>query len=295
MSHPAPPYLIAVDGGGSGCRAVVASYEGRILGEGRAGPANATSDLVQSIANTRVAIGAALGSAGLEAEGRERFVAHLGLAGALTSEVTSRINRECGLPHATVGDDLETALAGALGSGDGILVSVGTGSVMAGHRSGETSRIGGWGLQVSDQASGAWLGRGLMERVLLCHDGLEAHSDLTASVLAEFGGALEIVAFATGATPGEYATWAPRVVAAADTDAQAVALMTAGAAYLGRGIGVLDPSGRAPVCLTGGLGPAYGPYLPDLQGRIVQPQGTALDGALRLARAFAERRTRPST
>ncbi|WP_421905483.1 BadF/BadG/BcrA/BcrD ATPase family protein [Mameliella sp.] len=290
MSHSAPPYLIAVDGGGSGCRAVVASFEGRVLGEGRAGPANATSDLDQSIANTRVAIDGALGSAGLDATEPGRFVAHLGLAGALTSEVTARIARECGLPDVTVGDDLETALAGALGASDGILVSVGTGSVMAGRHKGAMSRIGGWGLQVSDQASGAWLGRGLMERTLLCHDGLEPPSDLTEAVLAEFGGALEIVAFAARATPGDFASWAPRVVAAADNDAQAAALMTAGAAYLARGVAVLDPSGQAPVCLTGGLGPAYRAHLSNLQRRIVQPQGTALDGALRLAGEAARRR-----
>lgn len=292
MSHPVYPYLIAVDGGGSGCRAVVASFDGQVLGEGRAGPANATSDLDQSIANTRDAIGRALGFAGLDTTDRGQFVAHLGLAGALTAEVTTRIAKESGLPDVTVGDDLETAFAGALGFGDGVLVSVGTGSVLAGRRNGETSRIGGWGLQVSDQASGAWLGRGLMERTLLCHDGFEPHSDLTASVLAEFGGALEIVAFAARATPGDYAKWAPRVVAAADADAQAAALLISGAAYLSRGVAVLDPSGRAPICLTGGLGPAYGRYLPDLQRRLVSPRGTALDGALQLARASAECRTR---
>ncbi|MBV7394777.1 BadF/BadG/BcrA/BcrD ATPase family protein [Mameliella sediminis] len=279
--------VMGVDGGGSGCRAVIARRDGPVLGHGRAGPANATTDPELAIANARAAIEAAVLAAGLTTGPQ---VAHLGLAGALTADVQARIADGCGVPRATVSDDLETALAGALGAGDGILVSVGTGSVLAGRKGGAVSRIGGWGLQVSDQASGAWLGRCLMERVLLCHDGLLPHSELTRAVLDEFtGGALGIVAFASHAAPGDFAALAPRIVSAAGADLHAGAILGEGADYLSQAIRALDGGAGLPICLTGGLGPAYAPLLGDLSRRIVPAKGTALDGALQLARAAAER------
>ncbi|WP_323766860.1 BadF/BadG/BcrA/BcrD ATPase family protein [Antarctobacter sp.] len=282
--------LIAVDGGGSGCRAVVATSAGRVLGEGSAGPANATTDLDQAISNARLALQAALASAGLGEEALKRSVGHLGLAGALSPEVTARIAAGSGLFNVTVSDDLETAVAGALGAGDGVLVSVGTGSVLAARMGGTLVRIGGWGLQVSDQASGAWLGRNLLERVLLCHDGLEEHSALTRAVLEETGGtAMDIVRYAATAQPVDYARLAPRVAASAQ-DAHGSALLQEGADYLCRALDALDPEGRAPVCLVGGLGPVYADWLPlAVQARLVPAAGTALDGALRMARNAAER------
>lgn len=291
MVQASETYLIAVDGGGTGCRAVVANWAGRVLGEGAAGPANATTDLAQAIANARAAIGAARQAAGLSQDALQTSVGHLGLAGALTCDVTSRIAAGCGLQRVTVSDDLETTVFGALGAGDGVLVSVGTGSVLAARQGGALVRLGGWGLQVSDQASGAWLGRALLERVLLCHDGLEQHSALTLAGLEKTGGtAMSIVRFATTARPVDFARLAPLVVAAPE-DAHGRALLQAGAEYLRRALAVLDPAGTARVCLAGGLGPVYADWLsPEIQARLVAPAGTALDGALQMARIAAERR-----
>lgn len=290
MAQASEPYLIAVDGGGSGCRAVVATHAGQVLGEGSAGPANATTDLVQAIANSRRAIGAALHAAGLSKDALQTSVGHLGLAGALTNEVALRIAADCGVRRVTVSDDLETAVVGAFGTRDGVLVSVGTGSVLAARQGGALVRLGGWGLQVSDQASGAWLGRALLERVLLCHDGLEQHSALTLEVLEKTGGtAMSIVGFASTARPADFARFAP-LVAAAPQDPHGRALMQDGAEYLRRALMVLDPDGTAPVCLTGGLGPIYADWLPPkIQARLEAPAGTALDGALQMARDAAER------
>lgn len=280
-------YLIGVDGGGTGCRAVVADSAGRVLGQGAAGPANATTDPAQAIANSRTAIAAALTAAGLGAETLQTASAHLGLAGALSDEILQRIASEIGIARVTVSDDLRTTAAGALGARDGVVAAVGTGSVLAALQGGSLRRVGGWGLQVSDQASGAWLGRALLERVLLCHDGVDRHSDLTMRVLAHLGGdPVDVVRFATTARPADYARFAPDVVSSAKAgDAQAKALMVNGAAYLGGAINMLAPRGSEAVCLTGGLGPEYARHLPGVvQARLIPPQGTALDGALMLAR-----------
>ena len=56
MIDATPRYLVGVDGGGTGCRAAIADLTGRLLGQGAAGPANATTDLAQTIVNVRVAL-----------------------------------------------------------------------------------------------------------------------------------------------------------------------------------------------------------------------------------------------
>src|SRR6056297_175946 len=287
MMHRELQYLIAVDGGGSGCRAVVADATGQLLGQGVAGPANATTDLEQAVANCRAAINAAQKSAGLRSDSLSHARAHLGMAGALTREVTQRVADGIGITAVTVSDDLATTVAGALGARDGVVITVGTGSVMAALRGGVLHRVGGWGMQVSDQASGAWLGRSLLERVLLCHDGLEDHGALTLETFEALDeDPMNVVRYARTARPSDYALFAPNVLAAARTgDATAEALMRDGASYLLRGIGVLERDVSEVLCLTGGIGPAYAPYLPEeVQARLAPPEGSALDGALSLAR-----------
>ncbi|MGP6086714.1 BadF/BadG/BcrA/BcrD ATPase family protein [Antarctobacter jejuensis] len=286
MMNVAYDFLIAVDGGGSGCRALVADGKGHVLGRGKSGPANVTTDVTQAARNVRQAIEGACAEA--EVGPTDCIGAHLGLAGALTPALQAQVAEAVGLPRATVSDDLDTMLAGALGGADGVLAAIGTGSVLAAHRRGKVRRVGGWGLQVSDQASGAWLGRALLEQVLLSHDGLSPHSDLTRTLGDEMGGALGIVGFAATARPADYAALAPRIVAASG-DATATALMARGADYLLRGIEALDWQPGEALCLSGGLGPAYAALLPErMRAAMVSPKGTALDGALLLAQRLRE-------
>lgn len=274
-------YLVAVDGGGSGCRAGVADPEGRLLGRGEAGPANVTTDPAQATVHIRQAIQAAWTDAGRVPS--DRVKAHFGLAGALTAGVQRQIAQGVGLSGAVVSDDLDTMATGALGGGKGILAAVGTGSVLAAVRPEGVRRIGGWGLSVSDQASGAWLGRALLEQALLCHDGLAEHSGLTRSIVEDMNGALGIVDFAARAQPANYATLAPRIVAAKG-DPVAEGLLRKGADYLAQGIAVLGWHPGRPLCLCGGLGPVYAARLSEpMQAECVAPKGTALDGALLLA------------
>lgn len=286
-------YLIGVDGGGTGCRAAVADPSGRMIGQGAAGPANATTDLAQAIANVAAAVMAAVKDAGLAPAVLHDAVAHIGLAGVLGpetgTEITTALSLQIALPPqgAIVSDDCVTSLAGALGPRDGVLLAIGTGALLAVRRAGDIRRIGGWGLNLSDQGSGAWLGRALLEHALLVVDGLAEGSDLTATVLAEFGNdPARIVDFATRARPAEYAGYAMGIVAAeAAGDAVARLLMQRGADHLTRALGVLGLGGGDVLCLGGGLGPHYAAFLPqEARDRHVPLAGTALDGALALAR-----------
>lgn len=281
-------YLIGVDGGGSGCRAVLADPDGQVLGKGSAGPANATTDLAQTIQNVQAALKAAAKDAGLKRSALAGSIAHLGLAGVLDEVTAARIAADMPVRAAQVTDDRVTSLVGALGTRDGVLVAIGTGSTLAAQRNGVVTCIGGWGLNLGDQASGAWLGRALLEHVLLVHDGVAEPSGLSDAVLGDFNGDPgAIVGFAAGARPPDYAAHAPRVVAMAlGGDAGARVLMQRGAAYLVRALEVLAFGEGDVLCLGGGLGPHYAGFLPeDIRARIVEPEGSALDGALALARA----------
>lgn len=274
-------HILGVDGGGSGCRAALADSAGTVLATGGAGPANATSDFDGAVANVRTAIEAACGD---HAPASLRI--HIGLAGILTGADAKRFALALGLPHAHVTDDRPTTLAGALGGKDGLLAAIGTGSFIGASHIGTTRFLGGWGLQLGDQASGAWLGKMLLQQVMLVHDGLTTPSPLAHAILAEFTGPTALVDFATIATPAEFATFAPRVADAAEADDPiAKHMMTVGADYLTKALQSLDPAPETPLCLTGGLGPSYARWLPpELSARVTQPIGTALDGALYLAR-----------
>ena len=51
------------------------------------------------------------------------------------------------------------------------MIIAGTGSIGWAMVSGRQHRVGGWGLDVSDEGSGAWLGREVLRQVLWAHDG----------------------------------------------------------------------------------------------------------------------------
>ncbi|SEN36863.1 glucosamine kinase [Pseudorhodobacter antarcticus] len=278
--------IIACDGGGTGCHVVIADLAGRVLAQGAGGPANVTTDFDAALANLRAALAQAVAqSGGLDVS---NAVAHFGLAGVTSAQMTQRVAQALPLRNICVTGDQGVALAGALGGGDGVLMALGTGTIIASTKGGQVMRIGGWGLQLSDQASGAWLGRCALEQTLRCHDGLDAFCDLTRDTFDEFQrDPLAMVAFAATAKPADYARFAPQVVqAAAAGTPGGVQLMQRGAAYLCRALGVLAFAPPDVLCLTGGVGPHYAPYLPKLvQAAITPAKGSGLDGALHLALA----------
>ncbi|MEM9794375.1 MAG: BadF/BadG/BcrA/BcrD ATPase family protein [Pseudomonadota bacterium] len=278
------PLLIGVDGGGTGCRAAIAQMDGAVLGMSDGGPANVTSNPVQAIENIRAAIGSAAEAAGMAAR-LGRAHAYLGLAGAQSKAQRAQVASAFDFARIEVAEDISSTVHGALAGRDGIVISAGTGTIAASLIGGVMRNVSGWGFHVSDQASGAWLGRAALERALEAYDGLRAHSDLTRALLLQFEDEPNAIArFASSAEPVDFAGFAPLVLAAAEAkDAVGRALMERGADHICRAIGALGGL-EGSVCLTGGVGPSYAPFLPvAMQKRIVAAKGTALDGALFLA------------
>ena len=292
MSIPAP-LLIAVDGGGTGCRAAIGTQRGGILGRASGGRANIGNDPDQTLINIRTTVEAAAASAGLPAEALAGATAFLGLAGMNVARDAARLR--AALPYARIiaEDDRPACVVGALGEGAaGWVLAIGTGTIVAATDGTAFRYVGSWGFHLADQGSGAWLGRGALDLALQSHDGVLPHTDLIRALLADFGDDPEaFVAFSLTAQPGDYAAFAPKVIAAAEAgDHHAQALMREGAAYYTRALKTLDFAPGDPLCLLGGVGPHYAPYLPEdhLAGRIAA-RGTALDGAFHLAcKAAAE-------
>lgn len=272
--------FLGIDGGGTGCRAAVADVAGHVLGRGAAGPANIASDPDKAAENILAAAGEALAAAG----GGAVAAAGLGLAGANAAGATARLREALPWPRVAVVTDGITAVKGALGSDDGVVVALGTGSVFAVQRAGVIRQIGGRGLVLGDEASGAWIGRTVLARALRAVDGFSDMTPLLAGLLDEMGGADGIVAFSLRARPADFATLAPRVVTSGDP--AAVAVMMQAEADVAEAVALLRGSDDLPVVFLGGLGTVFAKRMAE-QFVICAARGTALDGALMLAREAA--------
>jgi len=283
--------FLGVDGGGTRCRARLADRAGSILGEGVAGPANIRLGLEASLAAVLDASRQCFGEAGLGEEAVGWTVACLALAGA-TEPTELAAARSWRLPfrQTLITTDAHAACVGAHRGRDGGVVIAGTGSVGWAMLRGRQNRVGGWGLQLSDEGSGAWLGREAMRRVLWAHDGRIAWTGLLTSLFEDFGrDPHAIVRWAAAAKPADFGRLAPVVVEhSARDDRSAIELMRQAAQQIDSLAMRLVSLGAERVALVGGLAPSLEPRLArETRRHLVPPEGDALAGALQLARAEA--------
>lgn len=278
---------LGVDGGGTGCRAAICDRAGAVLGQGQGPAANVTTDPVDARDSVLAAAGQALAAAGCPGRAADLH-AVLGLAGASITGAAEAFADSLPFARSVVLGDAVIAMRGALSARDGVAAIIGTGSIFARQSAGAVRTIGGWGLQLGDHASGARIGRGLLEAALLAHDGLIAASPLAQAVLEAAGGPDALVLFAREARPADFARYAPRVLALAGQDAVADALLGEADCAINEALDRLRGHEPLPICFLGGLGPAFSARLAQRYGpAIVAAEGSALDGALALARALA--------
>ncbi len=279
-------FAIGIDGGGTSCRAAIIDGAGRVLGTGKAGAANILSDLESSLIHIVASARHALTDAGLDSELVNRLPAVIGTAGANVGNYGKRV--EGALPFAStrVVTDATIALQGALGDADGVIGAFGTGSVYNARRDGRSWGIGGWGFVIGDQASGARLGRDLLERALLAHDAVTTGSALTKVVMDEYGNDPErVVEFAHASKPKDFARYAPIVFEYAGMeDVVAVDIVRMAADAITKSLDALLWPECPSICLLGGLAQAYRPWLDERHKAILaEPKGDVLRGAVELA------------
>ncbi|MFN2317659.1 MAG: N-acetylglucosamine kinase [Gemmatimonadales bacterium] len=154
--------------------------------------------------------------------------------------------------------DVELAMAAAFGTGPGLLLVAGTGSIAL-HRnaSGEVRRAGGHGWQMGDEGSGYWIGRQALQALSRAHDGRGP-----ATTLGErFAPALrlashdDLVRWSVAAAPGEVAALAAMVqdAASAGDPVAGQILDTAAQELAGLITALMAPEASVEVALVGGL------------------------------------------
>lgn len=278
---------LGIDGGGTNCRARLVDGDGRVLGEGRAGPANLRLGVDVVWAAMQAAALEAMSAAGLVAD-RATIVAAAGLAGTSRRETfAALVAHKHDYASLTLVEDTVIACLGAHGGRDGGIVIAGTGSVGFGIFGEKQVRVGGYGFPISDEGSGADLGLEALRRVARSLDGRSAATPLIAELLASVGGSTEsLVAWMDRASATDYASLAECVVRhAAGGDAVACELMTEAAVRIEGLVVALVAGGVPRVALMGGLAPALTPLMSAaIRARLSPAEGDALDGALVLAR-----------
>ncbi len=257
--------VVGIDGGASKTHAIVADLTGRTLGETvgpasavRPGRADASANVIESVVGEALAAcglsdtprALAIGVAGIGRD-TERQQLWQALAGRdLASEIVMQ-------------SDFSIALDDAFGDGPGVLILSGTGSVAFGRGpTGATARCGGWGPTFGDEGSGAWIGRRALSVVAAAADGREPETALTGAILTavQVDETIDLIGWAADATPAQFATLAPVVVAVAESgDLRANAVLTLAveelvlhARALARKL-FTDERAALPLALTGGM------------------------------------------
>ena len=285
-------FVLGIDGGGTSCRAAVATSGGKVVGRGTGGSANIRTDLSGARSSIVRAAELALADAGLAPDLIAQTSAILGLAGANVGTYAQQIEAILPFKVSKVVTDALIALEGAIGSGDGALAILGTGTAYMARRAGDVRAIGGWGFLIGDQGSGARIGRDLLEETLLAHDGILPASPLTDAVLAIYrNDPRDVVEFTTFAKPGDFGGFAPMVFEhAVNGDATARRIVERARQAIEASLDALDPAPDAPLCLLGGMAQFFAPHLSKRYQSILRPaRQDALGGAVSMAaRWFGE-------
>ena len=253
---------LGIDGGGTKTTCVVAD-ERSVLGSATSGGSNITR---LGEARVRESLEACVRDACAAAKVDPQKIEStcVGLSGAGRPEVRDAVTRmmaEIVGGRAQVVSDLETTLEAAFGGGPGVVMIAGTGSIAYGRDAeGHTARSGGWGLAISDEGSGQWVGRAAVSAVLGAKDAGEEPA-LLAPILKLWQVATldELVRRANASPPPDFSSLFPLVLAAADGgDTLARDLLTKAGGELGtlarnvirRRFGATGP---VPVAMAGGV------------------------------------------
>ncbi|MFS2224533.1 BadF/BadG/BcrA/BcrD ATPase family protein [Pantoea sp. B65] len=280
-------YFISVDGGGTQCRTRLTDKQGQVLASLNGGAANIYSDFTGAMIRATQLINDTLQQAGLPASARRQTVAVLGLAGANVQSVRQQAQQwPQDFAHWQVLSDVEIACLGAHRGQPGAVLITGTGSQGAFWDGSQFRCVGGWGLTLSDQGSGALLGKRALRLALQAHEGLVPSSPLLQALMAHFDHSPELLLrWATDATPAHWGQFSPQIFDyAGQQDPHGTALIDITAQEISLMVNHLTENGQHCVALMGGLAAAVHRWLaPAVQRQVVPAAGDALTGGLQLA------------
>jgi N-acetylglucosamine kinase-like BadF-type ATPase len=176
--------VLGIDAGGSKTVALLATLEGRVIAEGRAGGANLRTHgelVVEKILHEVI-------DQVLDGRPERPQAVCLGIAGVDRHDDAATIRgvmRRLGFRERTiiVNDALIALVAGAR-EAVGLVLVAGTGSIAYGvNARAVAARSGGWGPVLADEGSGYWIGRRALVAVMRHADGRGPRTALTPMVL----------------------------------------------------------------------------------------------------------------
>jgi len=284
-----PTFLIAADCGGTKCRVRIYGYMGNIIGEAVAGPANMSLGPEKTLSEIITASRLAISQCGLPIT-FENTVVSAGIAGLVDDEAAELLKS---LSHPFkefhAASDAFIAYLGAF-QGDqpnAAIAIFGTGSIVFGQDEKGHFTLGGWGLPLSDQGSGARLGQLAVRESLKAVEGIQPQSPLTQQIIQRLGGSAgSIYRWSLEATPADYAIFCPDILNAADLgDEVAKVLVKTTQQEAQNLLAATAARGVTSIGLMGGLSEFYKnnlheKYLP----LITTIKGDAMDGARLMAK-----------
>lgn len=280
-------YYLGIDAGGSNCRARLIDARGTVIGEGRAGAANARVGIEALYATLAETSDQAVAQAGLSTGQRAMIDAGMGIAGISRPGVLDSLALlDFGFARVAYATDAQIANLGAHAGHDGAILIIGTGSAAQLRIDGHDFTIGGYGFPISDEGSGAALGLSAMRHALRALDGRTRKTPLSAAVTERFDhDTAKAIAWMDQATPRDYGMLAPLVMDYAEADDTiARSIVEHAANHIERFIEAIFERGATRCTLVGGLAPRIRPWLrARTVDRLSPALGDSLDGALRLA------------
>ena len=281
-------YLIGVDGGGSGSRALVQRPGGEEVGSGEAGPSALQQGIAQAWDNVLLAIRRGFEAGGVAVPAWERCALATGLSGVSHGPWRDAfLERDPGFAALRAETDSFAMLLGAHGGQPGAILIAGTGSVAEALRAdGSRATVGGWGFRVDDEGSGGWLGLQAVRHALAAFDGRANPGPLARRVWIHCGDERDSLQhWCAHAGQFEFAQLARAVFDCEAGDPAAARLLEQATSALEELALAIDPRGRLPLAVAGSIGQRLAPRMrPWVRQRIVAARAGAAEGALMLAR-----------
>jgi len=305
--------LIGIDGGGTRTRGIIVrngeTLATSIAGTTRVGAVgvgesserllNVIKDLCeQSEIDSFEVDAVVIGLAGVWLEEEKMRTAHL-------LKTLSRAEKLV-LNDLIVTSDAELAVQGAFDGGQGIIMIVGTGSIaLAKTSNGIFHRCGGWGIELDDEGSGAWIGREGITAIFRAMDG-RGKKTILAKKFAELIPTINLkeprtIVKAYAERNFEYQLLTPLVMQAAESgDKVCLEIIKRATSHLMELLVPLSKNYKTkviPVALMGGV-VENDTLLADLlikeikknkKYKLVTPKGNALDGAISFAKDMIEK------
>jgi glucosamine kinase len=281
-------YLVGVDGGGSGTRALVGRLDGGRVGAGAAGPSALGQGIAQAWRHVLQAARAAFAEGGIAEPDWSRCALGAGLSGVSHDPWRDAfLAADPGFGQLHAETDTFTMLLGAHGGRPGAIVIAGTGSMAEALRAdGTRVKVGGWGFPVGDEGSGAWLGLQAVRHAQATLDGRANAGPLARRVWMICGDErVSLQAWCAQAGQFAYAQLARAVFECEGSDPEASRLLQCATQALEQLALAVDPRGRLPLALGGSIAARLAQrMMPAVRSRLVEPRGGPAEGALTLAR-----------